>query len=279
MSPADAAMSTDASELDIVCPAGRTVMVVELERVLAAAGDLLLGAACHGCGEPWWGICRRCRSVVTSRHPYATRPTPCPAGFPLTVTTTPYDAITRQLISAHKERGALGLTPFLAGRLALAVTAVAEASELGPRRFVLVPVPSARAAVRERGFDASWAMAVRAARGLRPERDVRALRLLAQGRSVRDQAGLTATERAANLRGAFRVRRTWREVLASATNLWSDQMGRGAAEQPAVIIVDDVVTTGASLTEAARALRSAGFRVVGAATVAATQRRRPSPRT
>jgi ComF family protein len=231
-----------------------------MERVLAAAGDLLLGAACHGCGEPWWGICPRCRATVSSHGAYVTRPTPCPDGFPLTVTTTPYDAVMRQLISAHKERGALGLTPFLAGRLAAAVRGVAVAAEVGPARLVLVPVPSARAVVRERGFDASWAMAVRAARWLRRDGHVRARRLLAQRRPVRDQARLTAAERAANLRGAFRVRTDWRDLI-------------GTAEQPAVIIVDDVVTTGASLTEAARALQAGGLRVIGAATVAATERR------
>jgi predicted amidophosphoribosyltransferase len=244
-----------------------------MERVLAAAGDLLLGAACHGCGEPWWGICPRCRATVSGHGAYVTRPTPCPDGFPLTVTTTPYDAVVRQLISAHKERGALGLTPFLAGRLAAAVKGVAAAAEVSAGRVVLVPVPSSRAAVRERGFDASWAMAVRAARRLRRDGDMRARRLLAQRRPVRDQAGLTAAERAANLRGAFRVRTDWREVTGKLGALWSDQRETGTGEQPAVIIVDDVVTTGASLTEGTRALRAAGLRVIGAATVAATERR------
>ena len=217
-------------------------------------------------------MCPACRENVCAHDAYVTRPTPCPAGFPLTVTTTPYDAIVRQLISAHKERGALGLTPFLAGRLALAVSAVMGAADVTSRRFLLVPVPSSRAAVRERGFDASWALAGRAARRLRPERDARAARLLAQHRPVRDQAGLTAIERAANLRGAFRIRTDWREAIRKPAGLWSDHSEANTADQPAVIIVDDVVTTGASLTEAARTLRSAGFRVVGAATVAATER-------
>lgn len=250
---------------------------MEWVQALAAAGDLLLGAACHGCGEPWWGICPDCRAIVSGHGAYVTRPTPCPAGFPLTVTTTPYDAIVRQLISAHKERGALGLTPLLAGRLAVAVAAVAEAAELGSGRILLVPVPSARAAVRERGFDVTWTLAVRAARRLRPERDVRARRVLVQRRSVRDQAGLTAAQRAANLGGAFRVRTSWRQALIHAAKLWSDQSRAKSTEDVAVIVVDDVVTTGASLTEAARALRTAGFRVVGGATVAATERRRSPP--
>jgi hypothetical protein len=97
-------------------PRGRETRPVEFERALSAAGELLLGAACHGCSEPWWGICPRCRAAALSYGCFATRPDPCPAGFPFTVSTAPYDAILRQLVTAHKERGALNLTPFLAGR-------------------------------------------------------------------------------------------------------------------------------------------------------------------
>ena len=221
--------------------------------MLAAAGDLLLGAACHGCGEPSWGICPRCRDAVSSHGCFRTFPEPCPDGFPITVTTAPYDATMRRLISAHKERGALGLTRFLAGRLAAAVKAITAAAEVGSNPIVLVPVPSARSAVRRRGLDATWAMASGAAHRFRGDRDVRASRLLGQRRPLRDQAGLDAAERAANLRGGYRV--------------------TGSAADALVIIVDDVVTTGASLTEAARALRVAGIPVLAAATVAATERR------
>jgi predicted amidophosphoribosyltransferase len=220
--------------------------------MLAAAGELLLGSACHGCSEPSWGVCGRCRAAVLSHGCQPTQPDPCPAGFPLTVTTAPYDAIMRQLIRAHKEHGALTLTPFLSGRLAAAIGALLQLTSEYRERIVLVPVPSAAAAVRERGYDATLAMARRAARILRPVLAARTRRLLRQARPVRDQVGLGADERAANLRGAFRV--------------------VGATAGLAVILVDDVVTTGSSLTEAARALRCGGCRVLGAATVAATRR-------
>jgi predicted amidophosphoribosyltransferase len=225
---------------------------VKYGRMLAAAGELLLGSACHGCSEPSWGVCRRCRAAVLSHCCQPTHPDPCPAGFPLTVTTAPYDAILRQLIRAHKEHGALTLTPFLAGRLAAAIGALLQLTTEHRERIVLVPVPSTAAIVRERGYDATLAMARRAARILRPALAVRTQRLLRQARPVRDQVGLGAEERAANLRGAFRA--------------------VGASVGTAVILVDDVVTTGSSLTEAARALRCGGYRVLGAATVAATQR-------
>jgi predicted amidophosphoribosyltransferase len=228
---------------------------VELERMISAAGELLLGAACHGCSRPWWGICPQCRADVLRHGCFVTRPDPCPPGFPLTVTTAPYDAVLRQLISAHKERGAWALTPFLAGQLAAAVSGLQLTLAASSDPAVLVPMPSAAAAVRSRGFDATWAMAKGAARALRPGSAVQARRLLRQVRPVRDQAGLGAEERAANLRGALRV-----------TALPVDVP---------VILVDDVVTTGSSLTEAVRALRAAGHEVLGAATLATTRRMRP----
>jgi predicted amidophosphoribosyltransferase len=84
-----------------------------------------------------------------------------------------------------------------------------------------------------------------------------AQRLLLPARAVADQAGLTSAQRAAYLRGALRA--------------------VGAPGLP-VVVVDDVVTTGATLVEAARALGAQGHQVLGAAVVAATSRHRRSPR-
>ena len=227
-----------------------------VEHWLAAAGDLLLGASCHGCGQPWWGICPNCRRQVTSRRPFLTAPTPCPDGFPVTVTSSPYDRLLRRVINAHKERQALILTRFLADRLALSIQAllVAERDVARSSKIILVPIPSAGRTVRQRGFDATASMARVAARRLRARYPVTVLSALTHARSVADQAGLDAWARHQNLSRAFRLRKP---------------IGTGAA----VVVVDDLVTTGSSLTEAVRVLREARVPVVGAATVAATVRR------
>jgi predicted amidophosphoribosyltransferase len=220
----------------------------------AAVGDLLLGAVCPGCARPWWGICPACRDELALRVPYATTPEPCPAGFPPTVTSSPYDSLLRGMIIAHKERQAYGLTAPLGDRLALSVRALlVERGFAAGGPLVLVPIPSARHAVRERGFDATAALARRAARRLPGVGPVTVRPALAQTRAVQDQAGLDARTRRANLEGGFRLRR------------------RLPAGQP-VVLVDDLVTTGSSLTEAARVLRGTGVTLVGAATVAATER-------
>jgi predicted amidophosphoribosyltransferase len=156
------------------------------------------------------------------------------------------------LLLGFKERGAVGLV----GPLAVALSAAADAARGGHRnRVLLVPVPSSRTAIRDRGDDVVELLARGTARRLRG--DVRVARVLTQRRVVADSAGLSATARAVNLHEALGIRAGRRSRLAGVP----------------VVIVDDLVTTGATLTEAARALRSVGANVVGAAAVAATQRR------
>lgn len=225
---------------------------------VAAAGDLLLGARCQACLRPWWGLCPPCRAALRSRYPRAARPTPCPAGFPPTSTAGWYDEPLQRLIVAHKERQALALAPVLGELLAVACWHLIRTRPVRPGgELTLVPIPSARAAVRSRGYDATTALARRAAALLRPGTPVRVRRLLRHHRSVHDQSGLDAAARQRNLADSLRVR----EAAAAATR-------RGKM----IIIVDDLVTTGATLTEASRALTAAGLSVLGAATIAATRK-------
>ena len=161
---------------------------------------------------------------------------------PLTVACSPYDPLVSHLVTAHKDRGALGLAPVLAAPLARSVHALLRHCDAdGP--VLLVPVPSSAAAVRRRGYDATATLARLAARRLRPRHAVRVTRLLTQRGGVRDQAGLTAAERGQNLDGALRVRHPLRSLaLGGLTALTT---GRS------VVLVDDVVTTGSTLAEAA----------------------------
>jgi predicted amidophosphoribosyltransferase len=167
----------------------------------------------------------------------------------------PYDGSTRGLLLGFKERGAVGLAAPLAAALSTAVQAASR--DRGGGRLLLVPVPSSRSAIRQRGDDVVELLALRAARQLRAAgRAARVAHVLTQRRVVADSAGLSAASRATNLGGALGVRAGRGALLAGA----------------AVVIVDDLVTTGATLTEAVRALGAAGADVVGAAAIAATQR-------
>ena len=237
--------------------------------LLHAAADLLLGARCPGCDAPRVGICPECRARFVGQDARLTRPDPCPPGFGLCAAAGPYDALGRRLVLAVKEREALWLRRLLAERLAVALRLLLATAPGGPPGtdstadgVLLVPMPSHPRAVRARGLDLTRDLARMAARSLRAEgRRIQVARLLQQRRRPRDQAGLTSAERWDNLAGALVVR-TRDPVRWARTGYLR------------VIVVDDIVTTGASLTEATRALTAAGIVVTGSAVVAATQRRR-----
>jgi predicted amidophosphoribosyltransferase len=219
--------------------------------VLEVLLDLLLPRTCAGCATPGSGLCVSCRALLAGPALGLVRPRPCPPGLPPVAAVLPYEGVAQRLLLAHKERGRLQLTRPLGQALATAV----RVHGAGP--VLLCPVPSSPRAVRARGHDHALRLARAAAAGLRAGGvPARAARLLVPARAVADQAGLTSAQRAANLAGALR-----------ATGV------PGAR----VVIVDDVVTTGATLVEAARALAAQGHPVAGAAVVAATSRRPASP--
>ena len=233
--------------------------------MLSALLDLVLVRACAGCAAPGPTPCRACRSLLTAPPLGPVRPRPSPPGLPPVAAFGRYDGALRGLLLAHKEHGRTGLAEPLGAALAAAVSDVSDLADVsdvsdvtasggGRLPLLLVPVPSAPAAVRARGHDHAWRLAQAAARLL--PAGVTAARLLVPTRRVADQAGLSHAARAANLRGALAAR--------------TGAPGR-------VVVVDDVMTTGATLVEAARALRAAGHAVVGAAVVAATARRRSHP--
>ncbi len=200
--------------------------------------DLVLPRDCAGCAAPGRTVCGPCRAGLIGA-PFTHLPTPAPAGLPPVVAAAVYGGTVRTLLLAHKERGRTTLVGPLGALLAEAVAAH------GPG-VVLVPVPSSPAVVRARGHDHARRLAVAAGRRAR----LPVAPVLLGARAVADQSDLDAQGRADNLAGALVARRT----------RWGSP----------VVIVDDVITTGATLAEAARALRAAGAEVRGAAVVAAT---------
>ncbi|WP_406169821.1 ComF family protein [Streptomyces sp. NBC_00996] len=263
--------------------------------------DLVLPAECGGCGRPRTVLCPECRAVLSGAAPSRVRPVPEPAGLPVVHAAAPYEDEVRAALLAHKERGALALAAPLGVALAGAVRAglghlrrpgpdgrpVAPEGRLGPRRgqlrgkdgqpgsgdgqpmsaesgrgrlgtaagvvpgpVLLVPVPSSRRAVRARGHDPARRIALAAAGELRRTGSpARVLSVLVQRRAVADQSGLNSRQRLDNLAGAL-------EVAAGGARLLADGGW--------VVLVDDLMTTGASLTEAARAVQATEARAEGA---------------
>lgn len=224
-------------------------------RLRAAAADLVFGSMCAGCGEEPGLLCARCR-LELDRPAHDVSDVGGVAELRLAAA-APYADAVRAVILDHKEHGRLGLSRPLGDALAIAVTAVladhAGCAWCGSRPVALVPAPSTPAATRRRGHDPLVRATRRAAVVLRRAGQAAVVvTALVHVRGVADQAGLGRAARDANLRGALAVRRSATDLLVSHC----------------VVVVDDVLTSGATLREAARALASAGRPACGAAVVA-----------
>ncbi len=214
--------------------------------VLAAA-DLFLGAACAGCGRPALDLCVACRADL------APRPRPVDGQEPVVVAAGPHEGVLREVVLAWKRRGHTRLLPVLGSLLAASVCALEPVE-----RVVLVPVPTTRRSRRLRGGDRVGELAGEAAVRLRSlGQDSVVVPALGFERVPVDQVGLGALERRANV--SWALRRSRRHLPAGAD----------------VVVVDDVVTTGATIREAVRVLAGAGTGVLGSAVLAA----RPAPGT
>jgi predicted amidophosphoribosyltransferase len=215
--------------------------------------DLVFPVRCVGCGRADVLICRLC-SAPLARPARSAAPRPRPVGLPPVWTIADYDGPVREILIGYKEHAIRGLRAVLSDALAISIAAACGS----PNRVVVVAAPSSTGAIKERGDDVVGVLAGLAVRQLRRTGlDLRAVPALRQLPGVADSAGLSAGARAANLDRAIEVRPASRPCLDGAR----------------VIVADDLMTTGATLVEATRALRSVGAEVIGAATIAATKRR------
>jgi predicted amidophosphoribosyltransferase len=231
---------------------------------LAAVTDLVLPGGCAGCegaaGQPLRrGVCDRCVATVGALRPGPTRPDPAPAGLPPCAALGDYDGVLRALILAYKDHSRHPLGRPLGRLLAPVVASLVS----GP--VLLVPVPDTPAAARSRFGDHLWRMARPAAARLRAAGVAVALARPLRARPRPDSAGLDTSQRAAQAAGAFRAR----PLRVAGARRWVERTGAR------VILLDDVVTTGATLTAAAARLAAAGLPVAGAAVLAATRRIHP----
>lgn len=170
------------------------------------------------------------------------------------VASTWYQGPAVNLVRAHKDAGAWGLAGLLADAVATSAQDVARLAPSSCSPLVLVPVPSWPHRVRQRGYDHASVLSRLAARRMLAARSRSLLTRCGRGGQ---QAGLARDDRLANRDSTVRA-----------------VPGRGVT-----ILVDDIVTTGATASEAAGALLASGWQVLGVAVVALTPLRHPGTRT
>ncbi|WP_166849778.1 ComF family protein [Isoptericola sp. BMS4] len=232
---------------------------------LRALARLVLPVACPGCGRLDVLSCSACTASLTAGPHRVETAAPhldrVDGAAPLPVwALAAYAGPVRRQVLAWKDRGRVDLDRVLAPPLRRAAAGVAPpvaaaVAATAPGPVLVVPAPSTGRARRARGRDHVTVLARAVASGLAdaavPARVTPALRR--RGRSL-DQVGLGARARARNLAGRVVVRRAARDRVRRAPCL----------------LVDDVVTTGATLAAAERALEAAGAVPVAGLVVAAT---------
>jgi predicted amidophosphoribosyltransferase len=209
-----------------------------MRRSLRRAGEqvvaVVLPTPCAVCTRRPGPVCRPCRASLV------VEPTAHLLDDLIVWSGTPFEGGTAAIIRAAKEHSRPALAGALVPAFTRALAAVAHNDPGGPR--LLIPVPPTRRAMRARGFQLVDAVAARSGVRIRAE--------LSYIRDPHDQRGLGRHDRIRNLAGTMIAR-------------------RGIAGRR-VVVIDDVVTTGATLGEAVRALRAGGAEVVAAVVLAAT---------
>ena len=241
--------------------------------------SVLFPSDCRICGEPLFElsrlpVCRECLAAIRPIgeevcsicgerlfSPYALESATGEARCGMCLRIAPlfaravaygsYEAGLRDLIHLLKFEGVRPASAVLGRMLAEAISKLE--APVSSSEIIVVPVPLHRTKRRQRGFNQAELIARAALKNLAdPARFPLYPRALERKRETASQVGLTSHQRRANLRGAF--------VVALPQNVKDKE----------VLLVDDVYTTGATVSECARVLLRAGASKVYVATVART---------
>lgn len=236
----------------LLCHASCMLEIVAALRLAFTA--LLFPASCVYCGEPDTRLCHGCEFALQGEQPQPPRD----LGFPVFFCWQ-YAGQARSVLRAYKYAGQIGFCGVLARGLRSSLTRAAQyVAVRGLADALCVCVPSSRQRVRERGFQHLRLLLKAALADARlGNRYWLASTVLRVRYSRKPQRGLAESERWENAKLLY-VPKHLREIMR----------GRN------VILVDDVVTTGASLLGAAAALRECGARVIAAAVLCNVSRGR-----
>jgi len=199
-------------------------------KIFSELSQLLFPTRCYGCNQLGLNICTSCRDQWIP-HYYKSN-----IGDHFVHSAVVYTDTASKIILAAKENGLKGADDLIIS----AIMHVLKQSRVNFSYLTLIPVPSSKYSQRKRGrsFIVDLTQQISDLSGI-SMRDC-----LYVSRRVSDQSGLTKKQRMLNVQGAFSLR-------------------KGTVLRGDVILIDDVVTTGATLREAARALNSQGSHPFG----------------
>lgn len=211
--------------------------------LLSELSSLLFPTRCFGCRDLGFAICSDCRKLWNP-HIYRNK-------FPdlAVFSSVKYSPVAKNIILAAKEGNVNSADLLISDALKNSLKYLFESYQIS----ALVPIPSQRTAIRRRGRD----FLSEIAHDLGKFYGVAVLNLLEHNRRVSDQSRLGISERHKNLNRALSI----------------NQRFSGNYPAQEVVILDDLLTTGATLSEARRCLQQAGFNVQAAATACVAVRR------
>lgn len=199
--------------------------------------EILFPLRCFGCRALGPNICSQCR-ILWSPHLYRTT-----LDSMHVYSAVLYSPVAKRIILAAKENGIKAADNLIIDALSHSLHLLLRDFEIG----LLVPAPSRKSSNRKRGRDFLSEITHAIARN----ESLECIDLLVHARKIKDQSKLNAHERSENIYQALAINRNKLPALGVDTD---------------VILVDDLLTTGATLLEARRALEVRGIRVVAAIT-------------
>jgi predicted amidophosphoribosyltransferase len=209
-------------------------------KIFRTLNELLFPERCISCGALGLSICSECRRKW-NLHRYNTFVGKTRDDHIQVTSSVIYSSIAQKILLSAKESHIKRADQLVSEAIRHSTTNILKTDWID----VLVPIPSRPRAVRERGRQFIYEIT----EPISMEFNIPISPILRHSRAVRDQSGLHHNERWNNLKGAF---------VVDAKQIPGQK----------ALLVDDLVTTGATLYEAARALRYAGIEVIGAVTAA-----------
>ena len=229
---------------------------------ITSVASLLFPSKCISCSRPIGNeeeeekICIPCREFLRARLVTSNR------GSLKVFAGGKYSMQMAHIVLAAKENNQIAARKILATNLTLSLQHVsiqmAKNEKINSRRILLIPIPSRKTSDRKRGFS-HIQLLISEFQLSNLNSNLEILNCLSHTRRIQDQSTLNLIEREVNMRGAFFIKKTFYPQIRSAIT-----------SNTAMFLVDDLVTTGATVQAANSALLRLGARVDGVLASCAT---------